>query len=157
VATRERGIAIAALGADCPCVALVAPDVPAIAVAHSGWRGTVADVAPAAARALEAMGASARSLRAWIGPGIGPCCFEVGPEVVDALETAHGPLGELARPGPRGRPHVDLAGAIARRLVAAGVARDAIAHDGRCTKCDARLRSRRREGPGCGHQAVVVA
>lgn len=151
VVTTEKSVALAALGADCPCVALVARE--AVAVAHSGWRGTVADIAPVAVRRLIEVGG--RDVRAWIGPGIGPCCFEVGPEVVEALENAHGPLGELARPGPRGRPHVDLAGVIERSLAAVGVG--SIARDPRCTRCDARLHSRRRDGAGCKHQAVIAA
>lgn len=158
LATRTPGLALVALGADCPGVALLADDVPAVAVAHSGWRGAVADVAPAAADQLAAWGARRERLRAWIGPGIGPCCFEVGDEVAAAFEAAFGPLGALARPGPRGRPHLDLAGIVLRRLVErAGLDPAHVARAPECTRCSPdRFFSRRGEGPACGHHGLAA-
>jgi YfiH family protein len=157
LATRSNALALVALGADCPGVALLSDDPPAIAVAHSGWRGTVADVAPHAVEALVSLGARRETLAAWIGPGIGPCCFEVGDEVVAAFEAAHGPLGTLVS-RPRTKAHIDLAGAIARRLVdRAGLRRENVLAEGECTRCATeRFFSYRREGPGCGHHAVVA-
>jgi YfiH family protein len=158
LATRSRGLVLLALGADCPGVALLADEVAAVAVAHSGWRGTVADVAPRAVEPLVVWGARPREIDAWIGPGIGPCCFEVGDEVVAAFESAHGALGELVRKGPRGRPHVDLPRAIARRLVErAGLDPARVLVSGICTRCSPeRLFSRRGEGPSCGHHGLAA-
>jgi len=155
LATRGS-FALLALGADCPGVALLGAE--SVAVAHSGWRGAVADVAPLAADALASWGEERTRLHAFVGPGIGVCCFEVGDEVVAAFEQAHGPLGALVAPGPRGRAHIDLKGAIARRLVTrGGLLPENVLVAPECTKCAAeRFFSRRREGPGCGHHAVVA-
>ncbi len=143
-----------ALGADCPGVAIVGEE--SVAVAHSGWRGAVSDIAPNAVAALVAWGEKASELRAFVGPGIGVCCFEVGDEVVAAFEQAHGPMGSLVR-RPR-KAHIDLKGAIARRLVEkAGLRPENVVVAPECTKCASEtFFSRRREGPGCGHHAVIA-
>lgn len=111
---------------------------------------------PRAVEQLVSWGEDAASLRAFVGPGIGVCCFEVGDEVVAAFEEAHGPLGELV--ARRKKAHIDLKGAIARRLVErAGLRPENVTVAAECTKCAAeKLFSRRREGPGCGHHAVVA-
>jgi polyphenol oxidase len=81
-------------------------------------------------------------LHALIGPGAGPCCYEVGAEV-------HAALGGTPRHGP-----IDLAGIAARRLRAAGVG-EVRALDV-CTICDRRFFSHRREGDRAGRQAGVA-
>jgi YfiH family protein len=153
LATRSR-LALMALGADCPGIALLGEG--AVAVAHSGWRGAVADIGPNAVAALVAWGEKASEMRAFVGPGIGVCCFEVGDEVVEAFEKAHGPMGSLVR-RPR-KAHIDLKGAIARRLVEkAGLRPENVVVAPECTRCsEALFFSRRREGPGCGHHAVIA-
>jgi YfiH family protein len=160
LATRSSAVLLA-LGADCPGVAILGEG--GVAVAHSGWRGAVADVAPNAVDALVAWGEERSALRAFVGPGIGLCCFEVGDEVVAAFESAHGPLGALVEiPGERRaeirKPHIDLKGAIARRLIERGGLRpENVVVAPECTKCSAeKFFSRRREGPGCGHHAVAA-
>ena len=71
-----------------------------------------------------------------IGPGIGACCFEVGPEVVSAAEALlHAPLGALARPRADGKVLLDLKGVNARRLVQLGVPAGQIAVSDACTMC----------------------
>jgi len=153
LATREK-FTLLALGADCPGVAIVGER--SVAVAHSGWRGAVSDVGPNAVTRLVEWGERREDLRAFVGPGIGFCCFEVGDEVVSAFESAHGPLGALVR--RPGRAHIDLKGAIARRLVEKSGLRPENVHVApECTKCSPeKFFSRRREGPGCGHHAVVA-
>ncbi len=156
LATRGE-LVLLALGADCPGVAIVGEE--SVAVAHSGWRGAVADIGPNTVDALAAWGERRENLRAFVGPGIGACCFEVGDEVVAAFEAAHGPLGALVIvPGQKKKPHVDLKGAIARRLVErAGLRPENVLVAPECTHCAAeKLFSRRREGPGCGHHAVLA-
>jgi len=157
LATAEQGLALLALGADCPGVAVMADDLAAVAVAHSGWRGAVADVGPNAAETLASWGARRSELTAWVGPGIGSCCFEVGDEVVSAFEEAHGGLGSLVSRPNGGKARVDLKGAIARRLVLrAGLSPANVHVSPECTRCSPeRFFSRRGEGPGCGHHAMV--
>ena len=71
-----------------------------------------------------------------IGPGIGACCFEVGPEVVSAAEALlHEPLGALVRPRADGKALLDLKGVNARRLVQLGVPAERIAVSDACTMC----------------------
>jgi YfiH family protein len=78
IITRQVGLPIAVATADCVPVVIEAET--AVAVVHAGWRGAAAGVLLAARRALEAAGHHPE--RAAIGPAIGPCCYEVGPEVV---------------------------------------------------------------------------
>ena len=81
-------------------------------------------------------GADAKNIRAAIGPGIGACCFEVGPEVAAAAEALlHAPLGALARPRADGKALLDLKGVNARRLAQLGVPAGQIAVSDACTMC----------------------
>lgn len=80
--TTERGLAVAVFTADCFPVVVQADG--AVGVAHAGWRGTAAGVVPALLGSMSASGHQAR--RAAVGPGIGPCCFEVGDDVAQIFE-----------------------------------------------------------------------
>jgi len=135
--TSARGIAPMALTADCLPVALVAPE--AVAMVHAGWRGLAGGVLAEGADALRALGAS--RIAAAIGPGAGPCCYEVGPEVHAAFGTS-------------GRT-IDLKALARERLEAAGVAE---VHDcGLCTICDPeRFFSHRRDDGVTGRQAGIA-
>lgn len=83
-----------------------------------------------------ALGAHPEDIRAAIGPGIGACCFEVGPEVVAAAEALlHEPLGALVRPRADGKALLDLKGVNARRLAQLGVPAEQIAVSDACTMC----------------------
>ncbi len=152
--TAIPGVTVAVRTADCVPLLLAAPGpVPAVAAAHAGWRGTTARIAE---RALEALcarsGARPEDVVVAIGPAIGPCCYEVGPEVA-------GPVGalcpEAVREGPRGRPHVDLRATNAALLRARGVRQVALV--GGCTACGSALYSHRADGPATGRQAAFIA
>lgn len=87
-------------------------------------------------RIAHAADAHPADIRAAIGPGIGACCFEVGPEVVAAAEALlHEPLGALVRPRADGKALLDLKGVNARRLVQLGVPAGQIAVSDACTMC----------------------
>jgi len=124
--------------ADCLPVALAGPG--GVAILHCGWRGLAAGIV---ARGVDAAGAT----DAAIGPGIGPCCYEVGDEVLDAFAG----LGPQIAAGPM----LDLA-AVARRLLEqAGVER--IEAAGLCTSCEPELFfSHRRDRGRTGRQAGLV-
>ena len=97
--TNEPGVALTVFMADCLPALLHDPAAGVIGAVHCGWRGSVADVLGAAVTQMCALGAHPADIRAAIGPGIGACCFEVGPEVVTAAEALLGaPLGALVRP-----------------------------------------------------------
>ena len=86
--TGAEGLPLAVMTADCAGVVLETES--AVGVAHAGWRGVVAGVVAATARRLEGMGRRPGPvLRAAIGPLIGPCCFEVGPEVAVLFRDRH--------------------------------------------------------------------
>lgn len=140
--------------ADCLPVLLVDPVRRAVAAAHAGWRGTAAGVAAKAAQALVAAGSSPADLVAALGPSIGSCCYEVG----DELRDAFGPAGAtFFRPGPRGRPHLDVRAANVRQLEAAGLLENRIHHVPDCTSCRPDLyHSYRRDGAGGGRMISFI-
>ena len=140
--------------ADCLPVLLVDPERRQVAAAHAGWRGTAAGVATRAVDALAARGSRPADLLAAVGPGIGPCCYEVGEEV----RVAFGPSGEaFFRPGPVRRPHLDLRAANAHQLVEAGLRPEAVQHVADCTRCRPDLyHSYRRDGKAAGRMISFV-
>jgi YfiH family protein len=156
--TAEPGLLLGVFVADCIPALVADPRTGALAAVHAGWRGTVAGVLPAAVRALAALGARPGDLRVALGPAIGPCCFEVGAEVVRAFVDAGD--GDAVRPSPRGRAdrwHVDLKAANRRRLERAGVDPAAIDAGPECTHCDrARFYSYRRDGGATGQLMGVI-
>ena len=136
--------------ADCLPLLYVDRERPAVAAVHAGWRGTAKSIA---ARAVERMekefGSQPRDLEVVIGPGIGPCCYEVGPEVAEQFEPA------VIR--QHHQPHLDLGEANRLQLVRAGVSPSRIRPAGMCTACDTeRFHSYRREGAGAGRMLAVV-
>ncbi len=137
-ATALGGLAPLVFVADCLPIALAGPD--GVAMVHGGWRGLAAGIVDRGVKATAATAAA-------IGPGIGPCCYEVGPEVL----AAFAPLG----PGLAAGRMLDLK-AVARRLLErAGVA--TVADTGLCTKCNPDLFfSHRGDGPATGRQAGIV-
>lgn len=147
----EPGIAALVFVADCLPVALRGPG--GVAMLHCGWRGLAGGIVAAGAAAVGATDAA-------IGPGIGPCCYEVGEEVLGAFSG----LGEgiaTAAPSPGDgvgvstRPRLDLP-EVARRLLAeAGVER--VRSAGLCTSCERELFfSHRRDAGRTGRQAGLA-
>jgi hypothetical protein len=158
--TTTPGLHVAVRVADCVPVLLWAPDVPAVAAVHAGWRGTAQDVVGAAVRVgRDRLGVKPSSLLAALGPSIGPCCFEVGDEVVEglrALGLSGGQIGQ--RSGPSGRPHVDLRAANRALLLRAGLTDSQVEDVGGCTVCSPkRYESFRRDGAASGRMRAVIA
>lgn len=140
-------IALSVITADCVPIVLAGPR--GLAAVHAGWRGIVGGVVPAT---LEAAGGGS-GWRAWIGPAIGACCYEVGDDVAAQVAAASAP--EVVIPGPAGKPHLDLVAAVRRQLSAAGVEEVRSVPD--CTRCDSeRLYSYRREGKGAGRNMAFI-
>jgi YfiH family protein len=161
--TDVAGVMLGVFVADCIPALLVDPRTGAVAAVHAGWRGTVAGVLPAAVRALgDEFGARPGDLRVALGPAIGRCCFEVGPEVVAAFEAlftdarAYGVVVPSPR-GAAGKANVDLKAANRLLLERAGVAPAAIDTGPECTHCDrAHFFSFRRDGGATGQLMGVV-
>ncbi len=136
-ATAEPGLAPMVMVADCLPVALAGPG--GVAIAHCGWRGLASGLTATAAREVSASSAA-------IGPGIGPCCYEVGPEVLAAFaDVPEAATGRM----------LDLVAVARSQLQAAGVGQ--VQDSGLCTSCEAELfYSHRRDGERTGRQAGLV-
>ena len=142
--TDEPDLPLLALTADCLPIALarVEGEAPAVAVLHAGWRGLLGGIVAEGVRALGGR------LHAAIGPAIGPCCYEVGPEVATPFAAAFGP--EVVR----GRK-LDLWSAAERALSEAGV--ETVERVDLCTCCNPELFfSHRRTGEPRGGQGVLA-
>ncbi len=121
--TAEPGVALLLRFADCAPVLFYDATHGAVALAHAGWQGAAAGVVPATVRALaEAFGTRPGDLWAGIGPAIGPEDYAVGAEVVAALATTLPPGAQIAEQRA-GQWYLDLPGAVAAQLAAAGVGR----------------------------------
>jgi len=131
--TDAPGVPLLMRFGDCAPVLFFDPARRVIGMAHAGWRGVAAGSVPATVRTMtEQFGCDPADLLAGVGPAIGPCCYEVGPEVVAAVEAACPPGTEAAR-DVNGRTHLDLPGAVCAQLRAAGV--EQIEDSGLCTAC----------------------
>jgi YfiH family protein len=120
--------------ADCTPIMLYDPVKQVAGIAHAGWRGTVAGVCQAAVQRMETtFDCAPADIQAVIGPAIGPCCYEVGNEVVAAVEAAFGTCDELFKPGKAQRPHFDQWAANELALRRAGVTQ--IEQARMCTAC----------------------
>lgn len=125
------------LVADCLPVALLGER--GLAMLHCGWRGLAAGIINAATAEIGGVAAA-------IGPGIGPCCFEVGPEVEESF-------GNLGPDLMQGR-NLDLPEVTRRLLARSGV--EAVESAGICTFCDERFFSHRRDQGRTGRQAGIA-
>jgi polyphenol oxidase len=156
------GAGLGVFSADCVPILFADPTTGACGAAHAGWRGVIAGVAGATVAALtRAYRARSADLRIALGPAIGPCCFEVGPEVVQAFEARH-PRARDERvvvDGRGPRPHVDLKRSLLLELEAAGVPPAQIDAGPECTVCDpaARFYSYRRDNTRTGQHLAVIA
>jgi YfiH family protein len=147
--TNAALVPLVVLTADCAAIFLFDPVRGVIAIAHAGWRGTVARVA---ARTIETMrnafGSQPADLVAAIGPSIGPCCYEVGSEVIDGVaaefpdhaeellvEPDMASAGSFRASVNEEKRHFDLWRANEVILRAAGVREDAIEVSRLCTSC----------------------
>jgi YfiH family protein len=147
--TARAGLGLSVITADCVPV-LVAGRRRLVAI-HAGWRGLASGVVPAGLALLDAE--ERAGARAWIGPAIGPCCYEVGDDVADAVAAASG--REVVSPGTRGRPHLDVRRAAAIQLAGAGIGE--VGTVGPCTRCHPDLLwSYRRDGKLAGRNVAYV-
>jgi purine-nucleoside/S-methyl-5'-thioadenosine phosphorylase / adenosine deaminase len=134
--TDERGLGLVVVTADCLPIALVrTAGEPGVCLVHAGWRGLAEGVVEAAVAAVGG------PVAAVVGPGIGPCCYEVGPEVAERF-------------GERGMT-LDLRAMAERELKRAGVER--VEHLEACTACDEkRFFSHRRDRGLTGRQGALA-
>jgi YfiH family protein len=136
--TDDPGLAIGVRVADCAPILIGDRHRHVVGAAHAGWRGTVDRVAMAAVREMrEQFGSRPDDLVVAIGPCLGACCGEVGPEVFERFREAGHAADELTRwflPGRADRLQLDLPRANRDQLAAAGVPPSQIHLAGLCTK-----------------------
>ncbi|MBI1952081.1 MAG: peptidoglycan editing factor PgeF [Acidobacteria bacterium] len=152
----DPGLAVCVWVADCVPVLICDESTRTAAAIHAGWRGTVKGVLGAAIAVLRSrFGADAGALRVALGPCIGPCCFEVGNEVADALLAAFPEAATCIVGGERTR--VDLVEANRLQARAAGVPAGRIQAAGLCTMCRPDLLESYRRGAGnAGRMAGII-
>lgn len=144
------GYTLGAFAADCIPIVFADPVARTCGAAHSGWRGTVAGVAANVVARMGETGSQPGDVRVALGPSIGPCCFEVGPEVVEAFVSRFGERPGLVVQGPA-KEHIDLRVATRTVLQEVGVRAEHIDDAPPCTRCQPeRFFSYRRDGRAGG-------
>lgn len=140
--TDRPDLLLTTVAADCALVLLADAEAGVVGACHSGWRGTVAGIVRQTVGAMEALGAKAERLRAYVGPCISTEAFEVGEEVAaqfDASVVVRRPEWE--------RPHVDLRAELAAQLEGLGIAASHVELSDGCTMTETdRFYSYRAEG-----------
>jgi hypothetical protein len=151
--TGRPGLLLAVRTADCLPILIADEAREAVAVVHAGWRGASSRIAAKAVAAMRARLASRpEDLLVAIGPGIGVCCYEVGPEVASLFRDLFPERGDLA-----GGSRIDLAEANRRILMEAGVPAGRIHTAGLCTACTpAEFHSWRRDGEKAGRMLSAI-
>ena len=151
--TNQPGIALAVRTADCLPVLMADIRNQAVAAVHAGWRGTRSDIVPKTIAAMsKAFGTRMEDLAMVIGPGIGPCCFEVGPEVAMQFTSFFPERTDLNE-----RTHVDLVETILRQLGRNGGTPGQIATSGQCSCCGVELfESYRRDREAAGRMVSAI-
>jgi YfiH family protein len=183
LATRAQGLLLGVQTADCVPILLADTRLRVVAAIHAGWRGTLARIAvKALGRMHMEFGTRPRDVVAALGPAVGRCCYEVGPEVAQAFAAQFpaaadwfdGPFDQLARgeeplwlpwltmmpPGhvpPPARVQLDLRAANRWQLLDAGVPAAQIGVSDLCTACRTDLLfSYRREGAKTGRMMAMI-
>jgi YfiH family protein len=131
---------------DCAPVVLVGDDG-AIGVAHAGWRGALDGVLQATVTHMAAPG-----VRAWLGPCIGPCCYEFGDDDLEVVVGRYGP--QVAGRTSWGTPSLDMRAVVAAALSEVGVTVD---DRSQCTRCASQHYFSHRRGQRERHVMTVRA
>lgn len=134
IVTDEPGCVLTMNFADCAPIMLYDPQRRAIGLGHAGWKGAIVDLPGAMVRAMQqTFGSEPQTLLAAVGPCIGPCCYEVGGDVVNAARDAFDLPATLFHDNGGPRPHFDLPAANRLNLQRAGVSQ--VEMSGLCTSC----------------------
>ncbi len=144
--------------ADCVPLLFYDPVQMIIGMAHAGWRGTVADIAGRMVRLMvDAWGSQPQEIEAGIGPSISQNCYQVGEEVVEAVQRRCGTLSGLVQRDPTdGSAWLDLWACNRLLLERAGVRQIEVA--GLCTACHLdEFYSHRAEGGRTGRFCAVMS
>ena len=156
--TNEPGIALIGFFADCVPVLFLDPVKRAIAIAHAGWKGTVAKIAAKTAEAMrDNFGSVPADLLAAVGPSIGPCHYQVDMPVLEKIRAAFPAdwQGFLTGWSQDGRAQFNLWAANVLQLEQVGIPRENITAAGLCTYCHRNVFFSHRAGMA-GRQAALI-
>jgi polyphenol oxidase len=153
--TADPGVVLAVLTADCAPVLLADPAARVVGAVHAGWRGLAAGVVEAGVAAMAELGADPAACLGLIGPAVGGCCYEVGPDVREAVGDRYPAALATTRDG---RPALDPAAGAAQALERAGLEAANLRVAGECTvDLPERFFSHRRDHGVTGRQAGIIA
>lgn len=134
--TATKGVALLAYFADCVPVFFLDPVKEVVALAHAGWRGTLAGIVIETVRALSAKGTRPEHLLVGIGPSIGPCHYQVDQVVIEQVVAAFPTKHDLLlTKRAKGVAYFDLKEANRQQLLEVGVREEKIMVSGLCTSC----------------------
>lgn len=158
MAAEERKIFLGVLTADCVPILFSVSGRKLAAVVHAGWRGTLAGIAPKMVGCLgKRYGVQPDLIEAALGPAIGPCCYEIGPDVLLPLVQRWGKLAESCLDTKDNKRFLDLKGLNRLLLEKAGVPPAQIFDIGPCTSCAKNdFFSYRREKKETGRQLSFI-
>lgn len=145
-------IILVVFSADCIPILLSDPTNGVVAAIHSGWRGSVQNIGGKAVQKMAAdYHCDPKNIHAAIGPSIGPCCFEIGAEIVGQFQPA------FVRDEHNGKFHVDLKEMVSKQLQKEGVSENNIDISQECTMCKAgKYYSYRAQKEKTGRQAAFI-
>ena len=136
IVSNADGVLAGVKTADCVPILIGDPRTRSFAAVHAGWRGTLATaVIEGVKRLTQEYGARPEDLRVAIGASAGPCCYEVGSEVIEAFSSRFPNGAKLFTPSRPGHAFVDLIQANREQLVSTGVRAERIHVAPLCTMC----------------------
>lgn len=151
----EADLVLMAYAADCTLLYFYDPQERLIGLAHAGWRGAVAGMGPQMVEALVRLGSRRENIRAALAPSIGPCCFQVGPQVIKQIPRH---LQQLVVRQRGGAFYFDLPEFQRLQLLKAGLCAEYIFKSTYCTACHPKLfYSYRAAGPQTGRMAGIIS
>jgi polyphenol oxidase len=161
IVSNQADLVLAVQVADCVPLLMADRRSGAAGAVHAGWRGTCVGIAGAAVGAMaREFGTRPADLVVAVGPSIGACCYEVGPELLDAFRAAGADAAQIARwfaPTAGGNLRLDLWTANRDQMHAAGVREDRILLSGLCTQTHAgTFHSFRADGAQAGRMAALI-
>jgi YfiH family protein len=158
VTTSRAALPLSIFSADCLPIIVYDPPGRRLAMAHAGWRGTVAGAARVAATRLVDAGGRPEAFLAAVGPSIGPCCYEVDAPVIDRLTAAFPETWrDWVTPCSPGKWMLDLWQANEDQLRGAGLDPRRIDNVRQCTACRRDLFHSYRRERGRGRLVAIAA
>lgn len=149
--TETPGVFLSVTAADCLPIFLHEKNKRVIGIIHAGWRGAVGAVIEKTVAGILSLGGRAEDIRAAIGPAIGPCHFEIGPDILDRFSDHLERIMKKDR-----KTFADLKGIACDKMIRSGISEESIAISPVCTYCEQGFFSYRRDRPKETEAMVAV-